>query len=771
MATANVSSTSIIPIEYLGFRIIINSNILDLELKDRTSIKYIKSKLNQKIIDNDRMKLIFTVKFETNEVYIFNQILDNSDYNIDCITNAIDLASKYFTEYEVSRKTQNYIDKYINSLGRNDSTWAGIMSKPDYNMSLFKNRTLPFYNIECKDWVNANLEAIKAEYPTEIIRASNSISIGGFKKVNEDEFSEELNLATKNNNFLEWSILPVDKYPDMVKLTNRIIIFHNLGLCRQALMMFLRLLLSPKECHIIKESSLWAIFKPQMADNKYIEELVKYCCCYAMYILRQEETIMFSQVNMKYRVLFTLEQASNMPLFKSTHIERNPYILQLTDDSRISDCIPFYIKDGRSINNNTEFQRRFNLATGGAFKNVDLRSLGAAITGSILIPCVHTSPLEKGFENVDWNRNRKNIKVPHSFMVDTPDTPEDFAFLNYLEYYYPSYCSLQDDDYIKQVIKPSSEMSQIKDEIKYDTDETDGLGVDKKISMPSTTLVSSHTSLPKYTNQTIVMEEQENKSIRPSIEYNQLADIDISITTRDFDTFKKNALFLYNAIKANCEHRGEVYIKEIKTLASIKFKIYGPGISRPMDIFRIPYDPVKMVKKFHVHAVKMFYDNEVTLFRSCVACLLSGVGESYKWFSCNKVASDVLLKYAQRGLSIILNKKERDAISKYIMDNDRWGSMLKQLNLSADKIYACVPVEHPFFKPGLYSSGIRMTLKDFERDINNQYANSLVVSYPKSSFPFGEMNIKDNRKWYVPNSGIITLCLDYIESGDIEEEN
>ena len=496
-----------------------------------------------------------------------------------------------------------------------------------------------------------------------------------------------------------------------------------------------------------------------------------------------------------------------------------------------------------------EFERRFNLATGGAFKNVDLRRLGAAVTGSILIPCVHTSPLEKGFEDVDWNLSRMNIKTPCAYMVDHPETQEDRKFLHYLEYFYPSYVSLKDSDYQKQVIKiDSSEQPNLqKDSISYESDESNlsalpsaivdkmeinelkvrdtielsAIDVDVDVddckdideSTTDTTInttavgcaaltfcatgtdanttntnTNTTTKPPKLSKPprlskkdkkdkkdknkptTLNATETENKSIR-GIEYNQLADIDISITSRDFDTFKKNALELYEAIKKNCEHRGDVYIKEVKTLSQIKYKIFGPGIPRPMDIFRIPYDPVKMVKKFHVHAVKMYYDNEVTMFRSCVACLLSGVGENYKWFSCNKVAADVLLKYAQRGFSIILNKKERDAISKYIVENERWGSMLKYINADANKIYCCVTADHPFFKPGLYDSGVRMSLRKFERDCNGQYTSSLVVTIPTTKFPFGELCIKENNKLYPPNSSIINACLDYIESQSVEDED
>jgi hypothetical protein len=780
----------------LSFKISIENEICTFELKDRSAVKYLKNKAPTKQIDEEKKKIIFSVAFTEDEFHLYNQLLDNADVSITELTQAIKAAHRYFTDYEVSRKTQNFIDKYINSLGRAENTWRGLTEKPDYNLCLYKNRMLPYFHIECKDWVKANLEAMKGDYPTEIIRASTKITVNGINNPGrkDDEFTDELNMATKNNNFLEWGILAVNKYPDMERLVDRILTFHQLGLKKQALTMFLKLLLSPKECHIIKEPAMWNIFKPQMAESNDINEIVKYCCCYAMYILRHEETVMFSQVNVKYRVLFTLEQAANMPIFSNSHMERDPYILQLTDDSRLNDCITFYVRDGRKINNKQEFNRRFHLASGGAFKNVDLRSLGAAITGSILIPCVHTSPLEKGFEDVDWVREREGIKTPHSFMVDTPETPEDYAFLNYLEYYYPSYVSLTDADYQKQVLKIDKQDTQppieSKSDINYETDDVNNIGLTDVNTNNSTNvntlnstveLSSVETNLPKTERKNINQPpiivdsrlnamETENKSIKPSIDYNQLADIDISITTRDFDTFKTNALLLYEAIKKNCEHRGDVYIKEIKTLASIKYKIFGPGIPRPMDIFRIPYDPVKMVKKFHVHAVKMFYDNEVTLFRSCVACLLSGVGESYKWFSCNKIAADVLLKYAQRGFSIILNKKERDAMSKYMMDNERWGRMLKYLNVESDKIYCCVTADHPFFKPGLYDSGIRMTLRNFERDSNGQYASNLVVSYSKSLFNYGDLRIKDNNKMYAPNTTLINACLDYIENESAEEE-
>lgn len=783
-----------IPVSCAKYRIELENNVYNLVLKSGLTTKMLNGKILSKTIDDNNGKITVVMLFTEDQGYLFNYILDRSDYTIGELINALRLANTFFTEYEISRQSQNSIDKYINTLGRYDKTWNGLTSKPDYNLTLFRSRILPYFNIECKDWVKANIDALKGDYPSEMVRAS-------MKKATNpaEEFGEEISMVNRNNNFLEWSILPVDKYPNMDNLIGQIMTFVKLGLNVQALLMTLRLMISPKECHIIKSNVIWNWLKPLMSTNANLEEIVRYCCCYAMYIMRQEETLMFSQVNLKYRVLFSLEETCALPTFSTTHIEKSPYILQLTDSTNLSETIPFHLNGKRSINNKEEFERRFYIATGGAFKDVDFKTIGAAITGSILIPCVQKSPLENGFDDIDWVREREGIELKYPYMIDNLSRSDDIAFANFLEYYYPSYVSLTDDEFNMQVLgiestKSKADQDTIEesgDDIKYEDTELEPFNTSSQpvnaFTQPvmdtptivestvgssqteSTVLITAQTD--SKGNKVLLKEEAENKTKRIGVDYNQLSDIDISITTRDLETFKTRALELYKKICDNCNHRGPVHIKEIKTLASVKYKVYGPGLSRPMDIFRIPYDPAKMVKKFHVHAVKMFYDGDVTLFRSCIACLLSGVGESYKWFSCNKVAADVLLKYAQRGMSIILNERERVALSAYIKDSDRWGSMLADLNIPTEKIYCSVTANHPFFRPGLYDCGCRKGLRVFERDSNSMYYNKLVVSKPKNIFPFGEVRFKDSKKVYPPNVQTITAAIEHYINGDVEQSD
>ncbi len=907
-----------IPVACIGYRIELVNNVHNLTLKSGLTTRMLNGKITEKTILHDSKKIVINMTFTEDQGYLFSYILDRSDITIDELTDALDVADKFFTEYEISRQSQNIIDKYIASLGRYEKTWYGLSTKPDYNLTLFRNRTLPYYDIECKDWVKANIEASKSEYPSEIIRTS----VDKSKKTSLVDYGEEVTLAHRYNNFKEWNVLPVDKYPNMDKLVSRILLLARLNMTSQAYTMLMRLMISPKECHVVKSPAIWNWLKPIMATNTNLEEIIKYCYSYAMYILRQEETVMFSNVHLKYRVMFTLEEASSLPTFANSHMEKSPYILQLTDNTALSQTIPFYINGKRSINNKAEFNRRFHIATGGAFKGVDLKSIGAAITGSILIPCVQRSPLENGFEDVDWVRERKSIDTPYPFMIDTPEAPQDIAFANFLEYYYPSYVSLTDSDYEKQVLgidkkNPTANpelnlmMNTMEEDIKYedisdlpnlsntqanpsntqtspstetkvaddqsnspttekpneksdgkpkklsykkktvarpimhtkvsirsgrtvtseaklpstantsntreydsdeqveDSEESDKDSNDvksevsvseymkedvlasqldakeaayvqptktsvvdstKQATEPITELEVTPVSQPTTQNKILRKEEAENKTKRVGVDYNQLSDIDISITVLDRNQFKDKALKLYEAICKNCNHRGPVHIKEIRTLGSTKYKIYGPGIPRPMDIFCIPYDPAKMVKKFHVHAVKMFYDNDITMFRSCIACLLSGVGETYKWFSCNKVAADVLLKYAQRGMSIILNDRERTALSNYIVKEERWGNMIKAIGIPAEKIYCSVMEKHPFFRPGLYDSGCRKGLRPFEKDTSCLYSNTLTVTKPKMVYPFGEVIFKTSKKINAPNIQLITAAVEYVTNGDLSEK-
>lgn len=857
----------------------------------------------------------YSLEFTADSYSTYNRIIDSINLSVDELFEYMDKGKAFFTEYDITRKMFEKLDKYVNSLYYYHNTWKNLFILNDYNAMLFKHRMLPFISSESKEWKKINVDVVKSDYPTEIANADLKTQID--PKIDND-FREEHAISLKENNFNKWPILPVSYYPNLDRYFAQIAKLEQFGMKNLVIKMCCLLLLSPKDCHIVGMRKFWNILNKYM-EQREIYQIVEYCSNYAMYILRQEETIMFSKVEQKYRVLYDLDDASSICTFNKTHIERSPFVLQLPISARISECIPFYLVGDRKINDYDTFKRRFKIATGGAFEGFDLASIGAAITGSILIPCVHTSPLEKVFANERWSRKRATINLEYEYMIDNP-AEEDIGFINYLEYYYASYVSLSDDDYRDQVLQeshcefddkpiepsqslfnrfarniqdkefkrklfdemverkiannswlnddeniisreiekgnkeliiesdeenqqelqdinqdierePNQDIEQEPDQEELQEPNQEELQEDNPLNenkTPNDNAETDENLIPEEVENTamfgrILSESQrrfvgllrkkrnrnrlsnsqkrekqrkarlakkekqrkakekaellarekqnkvEDKSVA-KIEYNQLADIDISITTADQAEFNQRVKLLYQVIVKNCSHRGAIYIKQIKTIANIKYKIYGPGLPRPIDIFRIPYDPAKMVKKFHVHPVKMYYDGKITMFRSCIASLLSGVGESYKWFSCNKNPADVLLKYAQRGLSIILNKKERLAISQYIESNPRWSEMIKHMGIKSSKIYFATDYHNVFFRSGAFGTGIRMGLRPFGKTANHLHMTNLVTSYSVSYTEFGDLKIRNNNEWFVPDTNLIQSCLNYIDATYNAEE-
>ncbi len=222
-----------IPVECAKYRIVLENNVFTFDCRSVLTIKLLQKKDVLQTIDRSNKLVKFSTNFNVDEYHIFNLVLDNADIAIEDLFIALDKAVKYFELYEVSRKSQSLIDKYINNIGRYAKTWQGLTSKPDYNLTLFRCRTLPYFNLECKDWVKANLDSLSRDYPAEITddngnsdkdrtkaitntsTSTGHPSNGVFRSAKVDEFHEEMSLTVRNNNFLDWQILPIDKYPNM----------------------------------------------------------------------------------------------------------------------------------------------------------------------------------------------------------------------------------------------------------------------------------------------------------------------------------------------------------------------------------------------------------------------------------------------------------------------------------------------------------------------------------------------------------------------------
>ena len=246
---------------------------------------------------------------------------------------------------------------------------------------------------------------------------------------------------------------------------------------------------------------------------------------------------------------------------------------------------------------------------------------------------------------------------------------------------------------------------------------------------------------------------------------NTMADIDISVKTTDWEEFKEAAHVIYEVVKKNCSKYGTVLIEKIETKAQHKYKIHGTGLVRPIDVFRVPYHAAKMVKKFHLPCVRMWYDGNIYFFRQCVSTLLSGINDHYKWFSCNKTPVDIILKYAQRGITTLINKKERLVMQNYSKVCDTWEYLTKTNVPSVSestnvitymKAFGTARLEHKFFSSHKYNAGIREGLKPYIIPDETNEINTITVPMDNIQTIDGtQISNKTNTSIIAPNRDFI----------------
>lgn len=727
---------------------------------------------------------------------VFIKILDNvpSSFTFNQLINILNQGHAYFDKLEISIKMKNRINAWVKNLGKYSYTWTELLDKPSYALEIFQTRFWPFFHVDNKEWKLISINALNNIYPNQqdCITADNKSNTNEIKS----DYKTEYDISQKYNNFLGYSIMNPDDYPDMA---NIIIKLHTLKKLNLKLLMFeaiLRLFISPSTCHIIKEKGLWDLVNPLFNDKQFgtiYKNIFFHFMYYVMFILNHEDMVMFSQIRRNYRIIFTHHEALNMPQTYKMHIELDPYIQQLTGDTYLIQSVPYYLKCKRYIQPINVFERRLFLATGGALSNIPLHKFNAAVSGSILIPCLVYCDLEKNFQNIRYETKRiisNQISFNDNLYKFCDKTnPDEKDFISYLEYYYPSYHSLLDNDYIDQVLTQSTD-------------------VEKPID---------------------ITEEKKEKDHK--LKYNLLSDIDISITSDNYETFNEIAQILAKQIQLNCSHIGEVWIKKIYTAATFKYKIYGPGLIRPIDLFRVPYGPDKMVKKFHCPIVRSWYDGKnkngddifnhekvindywknkmseisnkcydipyddnvteipgeavntidsvaieqesesqnyigVNIIQSCLVTALCGINNTYKWFFNSKPCVEVILKNAQRGFTTIINEKEQIALIEYMKISDKW----KQFVGENMDIMGMMTQNHLFFNPCVVDAGIRYKLRKFKKAHVKIYNHKQHVGLPKTKTDYGaDLIIKDNTKVYHPDINKINLFVNYMEQIDQEE--
>lgn len=462
----------------------------------------------------------------------------------------------------------------------------------------------------------------------------------------------------KDSNYNTVYALESQFYPQLNEYKYLIGLFRRAGLTKMAIKLMCVMPLTHKYCGVIKCKWFWDEWN-SLIHNRQLKNFIIY---YSMYILKLEEIKSYYSVPHKARFVFSLDEAA---LFSENigkvDIDKHPLIHLMEPLSYKRSYLPYFLEGERRINTMDTFIERLSIATGGLLDDIDLREYNAVLSGSILVPCVATNPLEKRFN------------------VDESST----AFRVYLECYYPSYRSVEDSEFEGYVTPEQTEQQ-------YQAQKHEDMNNCK------------HTH--KY-------------DIDKAVAYNILSDLDISIHTDTFDNFKIQAYSLFERMRDKLTDK-RIYMRRIQRAKTFKYSIYGAGILRPIDLFWITKSPETFVDQFHLGVVRMFWNGStIRIMQSALAALLTGINHDYRWMSCSKSPAIPIIKYVQRGYTTPLNSEERSVFANYLAKKEEWQIAATDLA----QIYVPARTDNIIFRPDHSNFGIRYGLKPMHKITSHKY--------------------------------------------------
>ncbi len=656
-----------------------------------------------------------------------------------------------------SSKISHIVEIWICKLQKISYAWRKIAEKPDYGFNKFKKRMWPYFTLDSKEW-KASVQDSKS-YPNAIL-GRETPEPASFEM---DPFDDEELPPQYNNNYLSVVASDAALPSELEKLIS---ILDSLGHTKYLFEASLLLILHPTTCHIIMHPRFWELLRAAglNASDKHI---LNYAMFYAMFILKHEDTILFTKTSK--RTLLKYEQYSALPDFQST-MGLNPYVAVLTTQCYVTQCTPWYLMGKREFTTPAEFHNRFRLITGGCLEGLDLKKYNACVAGSILYPCMVKSPLEKNFMGVSWD-------IPR-FFWKSELMGDNHEFLHYMEFYYPSYASLKDEDYQKHATAPAEVVVQ--EEFHFDIVKTEphkkqeGETAAEQTKFARREVGDAIPKAPPMKGQTAA---GQTKFARREVEGEQktrvvnkksplvLTDIDIAVNAKTFKEFILSAFYIFNHVESRCDK--PVYLTKVNSISSFKFAISGPGLIRPIEIFRIYYSHKKMTKKFHMPNVRAYFEGQngrkdpsmedLYAHRAFITAAKSGINEDYRWFSCNKIPVKTCLKNVQRGITTILNSREIDSAQEYLTHDTQYPKM----------VMGCVNRKHSFFSDP--DNGIRKGLKRFVLT-HSRVDATISVEYKPTLTPYDKiLTAVKSSKLLPPSLDIIRAYVDHKKEELLEE--
>ena len=622
-------------------------------------------------------------------MYIKYENLKNITIDI-CIGHAI----KYMDPGEISvivKHMYDYIDlskyaimeklkKNVNDTANDTYIWNKLSLKTEYSFYQFSKRKWPVKKENNVAWQNIakKIGLVDNIYPGEAFKQpdgnrnenknNGDEEDGGMVNINllfimnekKRQIKKEENLL-KLKSETNYGVYGINYKKDNshIEKTKREIVnicdsFIKLEQTTYALLFISKLMVSGNDYHlVVKNPCIMDILKANMKINPRLSVFIKYIMSYSFYMMQKEERLTGKKIDSDNRSIWTDNEFRALPLFEG-ELDNSPYLTELYTDKneQLENILPVYLSGERKFTSSYEFNKRLSIISGDMLNGLDLSEDDAFLTGSSLVPCVVTNPLERKY---------KCSKTP---------------FADFIERYYPSYNSIY--DYIEENEKNILEMKFILrnfssicefvipeeyNEIENGQDMLHYLhGIKNSQKIP----VILELAIDDFTKKFDILLSMEKK----------ISDLDIavqSLSTKDYD---RKVLSIFEKIKANLLKNGKsgnVYLYKQPLKYGFKWVLKGPGAVRPIDFFKISVPAHVLLYRFHLNIVRFWWDGKkIRGLSSAISAALTGVNQWYRWFSNNKDPMDIVLKNMERGYTTLLNNKELVTLGSYIKEVDKY---------------------------------------------------------------------------------------------------
>ena len=631
------------------------NNIFDKDITSHTYYKDIENNykvfcIPMWIINTINQKINYPI-FQISEDDLLNFNFNITDLNNNKITYNLSEAVILIPNHNQSW-IFNYIEPYIKD-GLNSMCKYILNSDESLSQLLNNSRYLVLFNdiessLDVKYWKDIN----KCRINITSSWLSRDINFSDAKEININKQKE---MNDKCNDYLE-NIKNKNKYVDAssgIKIHKYNLYYINENIYNPIDKMIEKLLynmydetirekinqeltllinyclISKKYCHLIlKNNNILKFIKNKISQfsNNY---------SYAWLMMYIEEGILKSMIKETDRCVFTLEQACNLPITSQT---KNMYLPLMIEKKYVNVFGGYHSSRNEPIilTSMNEFKSRLNIFSNNhnidIFKNLDWSNI--SITGSIIPATCRFDPMEiDGVYNVsnffDTYYNDSDIDV----MIDLHDQT---SFIDRINYF----------------------VSVINDNIKE--------------KFPNESVdIETHKTCMLYINQNNY--KNQNITIEFAYElYCKLKEKDIKYTEEKYKIINK--VCSIDQFKYVIYNQNET--KEDNYNENIKYHISSKYLRRKFEIFRIKYNFLSTVSRFHLPCVRGYYNGtDVYLLPSAISALLTNKCMDYKYFAGVRSPFEIILKYNFRGYSILLNKKEIIKIVEYIKNSEKWSQL------------------------------------------------------------------------------------------------